>query len=78
METLATNLASNPQHSRFSILIDGPESKKFWLASYKCLRNSCKFNQGNNKNLEELAQAALRAPPEVAFAMHSWPLLLLT
>ena len=25
-----------------------------------------------------LAQAALREPPEVAFAMHSWPLLLPT
>ena len=25
-----------------------------------------------------LAQAALHAPPEVAFAMHSWPLLLPT
>ena len=27
---------------------------------------------------DELTQAALRAPPEVAFAMRSWPLLLPT
>ena len=28
--------------------------------------------------LNELAQAALRTPPEVAFALRSWPLLLPT
>ena len=30
----------------------------------------------NAKRLLFLAKAALRAPPEVAFAMRSWPLLL--
>ena len=54
-------------------------SAKFLFGRYvNICRNFLRydFNELDCRNNVLLAQAALRAPPEVAFAMRSWPLLL--